>query len=246
MHRLTRAHPSPTWQRELHRQDRQLDGLAYSILKDTSGAAAGLSEFGGRDQGGGGRDGGSGPDRWSKDAYQRGAGGHSGGEGEGRAGFAGGEAGREERGRRGRRIGGEGAGVVGGGIGGETRKQLRTLAATVQSLAKEVKEMRQRRQEESMVAQGLGSPAEGIRALVKQVSILAGKVSTIERSPANLRSRDSKEVEAGTYGSLGYQESSFAKALEQGEEALARGDYKGAKMGLRRVRYYHAGILLCC
>ena len=33
---------------------------------------------------------------------------------------------------------------------------------------------------------------------------------------------------------------------ENGEEALARGDYKGAKMGLRRVRYYHAGILLCC
>ncbi len=81
---------------------------------------------------------------------------------------------------------------------------------------------------------------------MKQVSILAGQVSNIERSPANLRSRDSKEVEAGTYGSLGYQESSFAKALEQGEEALARGDYKGAKMGLRRVRYYHAGILLCC
>lgn len=62
MHRLTQAHPTPTWQRQLQRQDRQLDGLAYSILKDTSGVAAGL-----------------GPDRWSHDdAHARGAREHSG------------------------------------------------------------------------------------------------------------------------------------------------------------------------
>ena len=40
---------------------------------------------------------------------------------------------------------------------------------------------------------------------MKQVAKLAGKVSVIERSPANLRGRDASEAVHGSYGSLRYQ-----------------------------------------
>jgi len=83
-------------------------------------------------------------------------------------------------------------------------------------LTKQVKQMKNRKLEENLVAQGVGagggaqggagggrsSPTNGILALEKQVAQLAGKVKVIERSPAYLKAHDSKEVQDGSYGSL--------------------------------------------
>jgi hypothetical protein len=258
MARLTRGHPSASSEREMRRQDRQLDGLAYSILKDTTGTAAGLKPH----------------HYWSR----RGTGDRA--------------RGRAEEGRE-RSMGEEQAPSK------QESKEIKSLKETVKSLAQEVRAMRARRQEEHLVAQGLGAGRNAggsggmgrdVADLKRQLAKLAGKVAAIEGSPANLRSHAAALAKDGSYGSLGYQvrlflisfflsilscyirqpraphyrfathaiyyhsaayfslppplplahpalpgqERAFAKALAQGEEAAARGDGKAALLALRR------------